>query len=200
MLLRQEDTTIPSLEKDECMYGQPWGQGSNASTGSRTVPAFFQSPSLAPVRNGSGDKQKNKPLPYRLGMEPEIPKVEDMLLAVYETADEYRAGILLVESVVQIEASEPGTCASHAGGESRTGSWLGRVAELHLETEHQPGQRLQWAEAIELSSEKLLYAEVLVCKLKSEHVAACRSLVSRLRSIARMLEMSRCRGRELYGR
>ena len=192
------------------MYGQPWGQGSNASTGSRTVPAFFQSPSLAPVRNGSGDKQKNKPLPYRLGMEPEIPKVENMLLAVYETADEYRAGILLVESVVQIEASEPGTCepgtcepgtcASHAGGESRTGSWLGRVAELHLETEHQPGQRLQWAEAIELSSENLLYAEVLVCKLKSEHVAACRSLVSRLRSIARMLEMSRCRGRELYGR
>ncbi len=33
-----------------------------------------------------------------------------MLLAVYETAKEYRAGILLVEAAVEIEASELGTC------------------------------------------------------------------------------------------
>ncbi len=125
-----------------------------------------------------------------------------MLLAVYETAKEYRAGILLVEAAVEIEASERGTCdrgtcdrgtcdRDTGDSDSRAGNWLGRVAELQLEHDYQPGEALQWAEAIELASDKILYSEALVYKLKSEHVAACRSLVSRLQSIAQMLEMSR---------
>ena len=185
------------------MYGQSREHGSDASTGSRSEPAFFKSPPLAQGSNGSGTGQKHKPSPHRrLEVEPEVPEVGNMLLAVYETAEEYRAGILLVESAAEIEASDGGSCGhgrcergrcerSRGAQDSRTGSWLGRVAELQLETDHQPGQRLQWAEAIELSSDKLLYSEVLVCTLKSEHVAACRSLVSRLRRITHMLDMSR---------
>ena len=85
-----------------------------------------------------------------------------MLLAVYETAKEYRAGILLVEAAVEIEASERGTCErgtcdpDTGDSDSRAGNWLGRVAELQLEHDHQPGEALQWAEAIELASDKLL--------------------------------------------
>ena len=187
------------------MYGQPRDQGSNPSPGSRTEPVFFQSPSPASVGNGSGNRQKNKPPSCRrVGMEPEIPEVGTLLLAVYETAEECRAGILLVKSAVEIEATDGGTGAHSTyehrtyeyglGADSRTGSWLGRISELQLDTDYQAGQRLQWAEAIELSSDQLLYSEVLVCKLKSEHVAACRSLISRLQSIARMLEMSRGSG------
>ncbi len=195
------------------MYGQSRDQGSDASTGSRTEPAFFQSPSPVSGSNRSGNRQQTKPAPNRRpGMKPGIPEVGTMLLAVYETAKEYRAGILLVEAAVEIEASERGTCErgtcergtcergtcergtcdpDTGDSDSRAGNWLGRVAELQLEHDHQPGEALQWAEAIELASDKLLYSEVLVYKLKSEHVAACRSLVSRLQSIAQMLEMSR---------
>jgi hypothetical protein len=170
------------------MYGQSWDQGSDASTGSRTEPAFFQSPSPVSGSNRSGNRQQTKSAPNRRpGMKPEIPEVGTMLLAVYETAKEYRAGILLVEAAVEIEASDPDTGDS----DSRAGNWLGRVAELQLEHDHQPGEALQWAQATELASDKILYSEVLVYKLKSEHVAACRSLVSRLQSIAQMLEMSR---------
>ena len=180
------------------MYGQSRDQGSDASTGSRTEPAFFQSPSPVSGSNRSVNRQQTKPAPNRSpGMKPEIPEVGTMLLAVYETAKEYRAGILLVEAAVEIEASERGTCErgtcdpDTGDSDSRAGNWLGRVAELQLEHDHQPGEALQWAQAIELASDKLLYSEVLVYKLKSEHVAACRSLVSRLQSIAQMLEMSR---------
>ena len=175
------------------MYGQSRDQGSDASTGSRTEPAFFQSPSPVPGSNRSGNRQQTKPAPNRRpGLKPEIPEVGTMLLAVYETAKEYRAGILLVEAAVEIEASDPDTCDPDTGdSDSRAGNWLGRVAELQLEHDYQPGEALQWAEAIELASDKILYSEVLVYKLKSEQVAACRSLVSRLQSIAQMLEMSR---------
>ena len=180
------------------MYGQSRDQGSDASTGSRTEPAFFQSPSPVPGSNRSGNRQQTKPAPNRRpGLKPEIPEVGTMLLAVYETAKEYRAGILLVEAAVEIEASERGTCdrgtcdRDTGDSDSRAGNWLGRVAELQLEHDYQPGEALQWAEAIELASDKILYSEALVYKLKGEHVAACRSLVSRLQSIAQMLEMSR---------
>lgn len=182
------------------MYGQSRDQGSDASTGSRTEPAFFQSPSPVPGSNRSGNRQQTKPAPNRRpGLKPEIPEVGTMLLAVYETAKEYRAGILLVEAAVEIEASERGTCdrgtcdRDTGDSDSRAGNWLGRVAELQLDNDHRPGEALQWAEAIELSSDKILYSEILICKLKSEHVAACRGLVSRLRSIAWMLDMSRGR-------
>ena len=190
------------------MYGQSRDQGSDASTGSRTEPAFFQSTPPVSGSNRSGNRQQTKPAPNRRpGLKPEIPEVGTMLLAVYETAKEYRAGILLVEAAVEIEASELGTCdrgtcdrdtcdrdtcdRDTGDSDSRAGNWLGRVAELQLEHDHQPGEALQWAEAIELASDKILYSEALVYKLKSEHVAACRSLVSRLQSIAQMLEMSR---------
>ena len=190
------------------MYGQSRDQGSDASTGSRTEPAFFQSPPPVSGSNRSGNRQQTKPAPNRRpGLKPEIPEVGTMLLAVYETAKEYRAGILLVEAAVEIEASERGTCdrgtcdrgtcdrgtcdRGTGDSDSRAGNWLGRVAELQLEHDHQPGEALQWAQAIELASDKILYSEALVYKLKSEHVAACRSLVSRLQSIAQMLEMSR---------
>ncbi len=172
------------------MYGQSRDQGSDSSNRSRTEPAFFQSPLPVSGSNQPGPGKKNKPVSYRrLGLKPEV---GNMLLAVYEAAEEYRAGILLVESVVEITASDCSTCKhGTADSDSRTGNWVGRVAELQLENVHQPGEGLQWAEAFELSSDEILYSEVLVYKLKSEQVAACRSLVSRLRSIAWMLEMSR---------
>ncbi|MAI31644.1 MAG: hypothetical protein L7W43_02055 [Rubripirellula sp.] len=175
------------------MYGQSRDQGSDASIGSQTEPAFFQSSPLVSTSNHA-DPGKGKHTAARRGtmMKSEVPAVGTMLMAVYETAEEYRAGILMVEAAVEIEASDCCTFNVRAEGvESSAGNWSGRVAELQFENEHQPGEALQWAEAIELSSDKVLYSEVLVYKLKSEHVAACRSLVSRLRSIARMLEMSR---------
>ncbi|MAI70542.1 MAG: hypothetical protein CMM01_06490 [Rhodopirellula sp.] len=177
------------------MYGQSRDQGSDANNGSQTEPAFFQSPPPRPKSNRSQTGHKTKSAaPQRPGMKVEVPEVGTLLLAVYETKEEYRAGIVLVESAVEIAASDCGTCnCVNEDGGSRAGHWLGRVAELQLDNDHRPGEALQWAEAIELSSDKILYSEILICKLKSEHVAACRGLVSRLRSIAWMLDMSRGR-------
>jgi len=174
------------------MYGQSRDQGCDASIGSPTEPAFFPTPAPVPSSNRSGSGQINKPAAHRAsGMKSEVPEVGSMLLAVYETAEEYRAGILLVEAA-EVRARDCGDCSRGTqDSASRVGNWLGRVAELQLEKDHQPGEALQWSEAIDLSSDKILYSEALIYKLKGEHVAACRSSVSRLRSITRMLEMSR---------
>ncbi len=58
------------------MYGQSRDQGSDASTGSRTEPAFFQSPPPVSGSNRSGNRQQTKPAPNRRpGLKPEIPEV-----------------------------------------------------------------------------------------------------------------------------
>ena len=175
------------------MYGKSWDQGSDASTESQTEPAFCPSPH--PVNRGSRSRvsKKGNPIAKRgSSKEQQVPEAGAMLLAVYETDEEYRAGILLVEAVLETAASD---CDTGNRGAKGSGSpprkWLGRVVELQLDHEHQPGEALQWGEAIELSSDKILYLQVLACQLKSDHVAACHRVVSRLRSIARMLDMSR---------
>jgi hypothetical protein len=175
------------------MYGQSRDQGSDASTGARSEPAFY--PSTPPVHGSesfSTDKKMKSVARGESSITREVPQVGSLLLAVYETEQEYRAGILLVGEVAEIAAGRCGVCSSESGKVvHRTKDWSGRVAELQLENDHSPGQALQWDEKIDLSSDKILYSEVLTCKLKSEHVVACRSLVSRLKMIAKMLEMSR---------
>jgi len=124
------------------------------------------------------------------------PAVGSMVLAVYEIEEEFRAGILLIHEVKLAEASliQPRPQAG-LSSEARKGNefWLLKVAELRLESEHLPGQALQWKPKIELSSEKMLYTEVLTGKLKSEHVPACQKVLSRLHAVAKMLELSRDR-------
>lgn len=176
------------------MHGQSRDQGSDASSGSRTEPAFFQTPPRARGRKRPSKSKESQPV---LGGEairkPGIPPVGAMLLAVYETDREYRAGILLVESVKEISASGHGSsknaCVDRVTEQPK--SWLGKVAELQFEKKHQPGEPLQWGDAIDLASDRILYSEVLVCELKSDHLAACNRLLTRLRNIAQMLEMSR---------
>ena len=174
------------------MHGQSQDQGSDANVGSRTEPAFSQLRSPLPSSKLAGSDQKiNAPKNQRPGVKPEVPEVGSTLLAVYETAGEYSAGILLVEAA---ESKARGCDTCNRGAEycdSAALIWLGRVAELKLEHDHQPGEALKWAETIDLSSDNILFSEVLDCTLKSEHVPVCRSLLSRLQRITRMLEMSR---------
>jgi len=175
------------------MYAQSRDQGSDASTGSRSGPDFFPSP--PPVQGSesfSTEKKMKSVACGKSGLMREVPRVGSLLLAVYETEQEYRAGILLVDEVTEITASHRGGCSSDSGKVGRrTKDWSGRIAELQLENDHLSGQALQWGEKTDLSSDKILYSEVLTSKLKSEHVVACRSLLSRLKMIAKMLEMSR---------
>jgi hypothetical protein len=188
----QTTTRFQISNKDQCMYGQSRDQGSDASTGSRSGSAFFQSTTAHRSESFRAEKRMKSVARRTPDRTREVPEVGALLLAVYETAEEYRAGILLVDEVAEKSANHSNTHSSDSGKEQhRMREWSGRVAELQLDNDHRPGQALQWEEKIHLSSEKILYAQVLTCKLKSEHVVACRSLISRLRMIAKMMEMSR---------
>ena len=179
------------------MYGQLRDQESDSINGSRSGPAFFQSPPPSKNKNQRSSQHEKKIGPAAssgAAVAREVPIVGSTLLAVYETEHEFRAGILLVDEVTVAEESaiHPSSqCDPFPDTVQESSPWLLKVAELRLESEHLPGQALQWKPGIELSSDQLLFTEVLTCKLKSEHVSACRQGLSRLHAVAKMLELSR---------
>lgn len=179
------------------MYGQSRDHESDSITGSRSGPAFFQSPSPSKKKNQRSSEHEKEHGPTAssgAAVNRQVPIVGSTLLAVYEREHEFRAGILLVDEVTLPEESaihRSAQCDPASDAVQEASPWLLKVAELRLESEHLTGQALQWKPGIELSSDQLLFTEVLTCKLKSEHVAACRQGLSRLHAVAKMLELSR---------
>lgn len=177
------------------MNGQSRDQASDSSDGSPGEPAFSQSSASAlhqrymsfksreTVEDQSHQKATQK-----------LPPAGSIVLAVYETESEFRAGILSIHEVVETDTADSG-CefrnSPFTGSRYYSPSCLLTVAELQLEADHQPGQSLQWAKKIRLSGTSILFLESLACVLRSEHLPACRPALKRLQVITNMLNLSR---------
>lgn len=158
------------------MYGQTKNQGGDATSGQGTRSSQYQ-PSAA------GNRQISSPVEpaevQRCDQEwnsvTDVPNAGDILLAIYQLPDQWQAGILRIDEVAE---------------NSDRDSWRGMVAALELADDHRDCNALNWLENFALSSDQVLYSEVLNCGLTAKQIPTYRKAISRLQMTARMLDLS----------